>query len=85
MSVATEAEIFYKNELENIENLEICYHVTRENIAGFRCGRMNMDEIVADMPKNTEFYLCGAPAMVTGTVEFLKKSGFENVYFEEFN
>ncbi len=32
MSVATKDEIFYKNELESIENLEINYHVTREDV-----------------------------------------------------
>ncbi len=85
MSVATKDEIFYKNELESIENLEINYHVTREDVEWFRSGRMVSEEIIANMPKNTEFYLCGAPAMVENTVNFVKNSGFEKVYYEEFN
>ncbi len=46
---------------------------------------MVSEEIIANMPKNTEFYLCGAPAMVENTVNFIKNSGFEKVYYEEFN
>lgn len=81
-SVATEAELFYVEQLRAIQNLELHIHVTREDIEWFEQGRVDASQI--DWDSNTEWYLCGNPKMVSETIEKLKNRGFEKIYSEEF-
>lgn len=85
MSVSTADEIFYYEELAKIPNLEVVYHISRENVNGFRSGRIVVEEILNHSDKNTEFYLCGSPSVIEEFVPKIQNAGFENVYFEKFN
>ncbi|GAB0174548.1 MAG: hypothetical protein HHAS10_04270 [Candidatus Altimarinota bacterium] len=81
-SVSTKDELFYQSQLEAIENLNLNIHITREKIDGFHFSRVNVESI--DAPKETEWYLCGNPKMVSETRTTLLSKGYKNVYSEEF-
>jgi NAD(P)H-flavin reductase len=82
-TVATETELFYTEELKNIENLDLHIHITKEKHEYHKHGRVDVDMITAT--PDTEWYLCGNPRMVTETTEKLAARGMVNVYSEEFN
>ena len=81
-SVATEAELFYVDKLKKIDNLDLHIHITREDVSGYETGRVDIDAIEAE--KNTEWYLCGNPKMVSEAQEKLKNRWFKKVFSEEF-
>jgi NAD(P)H-flavin reductase len=68
--------------LKSIKNLDLHIHVTRENIEWYDFGRVEIDSIKAD--KNTEWYLCGNPKMVSETREKLMTLWYKNIFCEEF-
>lgn len=68
-TVSTAAELFYVEELRVIPDLELHIHTTKEEVDGCDCGRVNIDEILAE--NGTEWYLCGNPRMVTEAKEKL--------------
>ncbi len=82
-SVATEAELFYVDKLKQIESLDLYIHITREDISGYETGRVDIDAI--EVEKDTEWYLCGNPKMVSEAQEKLKNRWFKKVFSEEFS
>ncbi len=81
--MATEDELFYIDELKNIENLDLHIHITKEKHKYHKHGRVDVDAIVAT--PDTEWYLCGSPRMVEEAMAKLRARGYEKVYSEEFN
>lgn len=81
-TVATKDELFYAEELRSIPNIELHIHISRENIDGYSFGRVDIDTIEAK--KNSEWYLCGNPKMVSEAKIKLKEKWYENVFSEEF-
>jgi NAD(P)H-flavin reductase len=73
-TVATQSELFYEEELQKIENLDLHIHITKEEVTGYHFGRVDVDNI--DAESTTEWYLCGNPRMVTEAREKLQKRGF---------
>jgi benzoate/toluate 1,2-dioxygenase reductase component len=81
-SVAHRADLFYTKELREISNLHLHICTTREEHDECHFGRVDVDAIEAS--HDTEWYLCGNPAMVKEAREKLAKRGFSKVYSEEF-
>lgn len=63
-------------------NLELHIHITRESSEKYLPGRFNTDTIPAE--KNTEWYMCGSPEMITEATNQLKKRGFTDIFSEKF-
>ncbi len=82
-SVSTGAEVFYREKLWQISNLELHIHVTRENIEWYETGRVDINTI--DASPETEWYFCGNPQMVSDGKKKLTERGFTKIYSEEFN
>ena len=82
-TVETEDELFYIDELKNIENMDLHIHITKEKHKYHKHGRVDVDAIVAT--PDTEWYLCGSPRMVEEAMAKLRARGYEKVYSEEFN
>ncbi|MBC7504017.1 rubredoxin [Candidatus Gracilibacteria bacterium] len=82
-TVATEADLFYVDELKKIEGIDLHIHITREQVAGYAFGRVDADTITASL--DTEWYLCGNPHMVGEYREKLTKRGYKKIYCEEFS
>lgn len=88
-SLATKEDLFYTEKLKNIAGLETHIYLTRENElpkeAGinFHLGRMDLGTY--DFPLETEFYICGAPALVDDSKKYLEAQGDTHIYFEKFS
>ncbi len=82
-SVSTAAELFYIEKLQQIPWLDLHIHVTREEIDGYEKWRIDVANIQAE--KNTEWYICWNPNMVSDAKNKLHDSGYDMVYSEEFN
>ena len=80
--VQDSASLFYTELLKKIPQLESHIFLSREEIPGFRHGRI--DVTTFSFPKDSEFYMCGNPAMVEKTVSDLKAQGFTKIYHEIF-
>jgi ferredoxin-NADP reductase/rubredoxin/DMSO/TMAO reductase YedYZ heme-binding membrane subunit len=81
-SVATASDLFYTQELRSIPDLHLHICTTREEHVECHFGRIDVDAIEAT--PDTEWYLCGNPAMVKEAREKLTKRRFTKVYSEEF-
>ncbi|MBP9812004.1 rubredoxin [Candidatus Gracilibacteria bacterium] len=81
-SVSHKDELFYIEELKSIPNLEAIIHVTQESVPGYGEGRISLDGLT--YPKNTEFYLCGTPGLVSSATDVLKSQGYNEIYSEKF-
>jgi NAD(P)H-flavin reductase len=80
--VATKEDLYYVNQLNNYPHLQVQYFLSQEDITWCNYGRV--DATTIDFPLNTEFYLCGNPAMVTGQMKLLKDKWYQYVYAEIF-
>lgn len=74
--------LFYVDRIKKIPKLTAHIYLSREEVPGYLHGRIDCSTL--DFPKESEFYLCGNPAMVEGTVATLKARGFDKIYFEKF-
>jgi len=75
-------DLFYLDKLKNIKNLEIILYLSKEEIEWFRFGRINLDN--EEFDKQTEFYICWNPSLVSEKVEKLSLKWYENIYYEKF-
>ena len=82
ISVATKDEVFYRDELEKIPNLEVFYYISREKVENFLEGRINFDNI--KLEKNSEIYMCGNPKMIEDFSRKFSEKNVKNIFFEEF-
>ncbi len=80
--VRYEKDLFYQEKLEKISNLEIKYYISREQKEWYNSGHLDLS--TENFPSNAEFYICWNPNMVQEKVDYLKKAGYQNIYFEKF-
>lgn len=76
-------DLFYLDKINNIENLETKIYLSREEKQWFKYGRINLEEF--DFDKNSEFYICWNPWLVSASIDYLEKAWYKNIYFEKFN
>jgi ferredoxin-NADP reductase/rubredoxin/DMSO/TMAO reductase YedYZ heme-binding membrane subunit len=81
-SVATENELFYVDKLKDIHWLDLHIHISREKVDWFAEWRIDINLI--DAEKNTEWYICWNPNLLSEARSKLNSRGFDKVYFEEF-
>lgn len=81
-SVSHKSDLFYVDRIQNIANLESHIHVSREEVEGCEPGRIDLS--AASFPENTEFYLCGNPAVVTSFADTLQSRGYKHIYTEKY-
>lgn len=77
----TESDIICRKDfdefVEKIPGLKVIYSLTREEKAGFVCGRIDMPcitDILRELP-NAFFFICGPPAMVSDTEKLVSEAG----------
>ncbi|MDD5377310.1 MAG: hypothetical protein PHH16_04310 [Candidatus Gracilibacteria bacterium] len=80
--VQDSASLFYTEDIKKIPKLASHIFLSREEIAGFRHGRIDLSGFA--FPKESEFYICGNPAMVEDAVSTLQNQGFTKIYHEKF-
>lgn len=80
--VATKKDLFYIQELQQFQNLEIKTCISREEVEWCHFGRIDLSN--ESFEPNTEFYLCGNPWVVQTAKEVLNSKWFSNVFSEEF-
>ncbi len=81
-SVPYEKDLFYLEEMRNLNIKHTAIHLSREEVEWFEKGRIDISEI--DFPLETEFYICGLPQMVKDFLSQLKARGYKNIYFEAY-
>ncbi len=81
-SVSYEKDLFYTEQIKALDIPETHIHISREEIAGFESWRIQIENY--DFPPETEFYICGVPAMVKDFMIQLKARGYSNIYVEAY-
>ncbi|MFC2696316.1 MAG: FAD-binding oxidoreductase [Candidatus Absconditicoccaceae bacterium] len=81
-SVSYAKDLFYGEEIKNLNIPETHISISREEVEGFEYGRINIDHI--DFPAETEFYICGVPLMVKEFLTNLKARGYKNIFVEAY-
>jgi len=81
--VQKEKDLFYLDKILWKDNIKTEIFLSREETEKYKFGRLDLSKY--NFTENTEFYICGNPAMVNSTKDYLTKKWFENVYFEQFN
>ncbi len=76
------ASLFYTELLKNIPRLTTHTFLSREELPGFKYGRIDISKF--NFSKESEFYMCGNPAMIEKTTMDLKAQGFTKIYYEQF-
>lgn len=79
---STKEDMYYMDKLKAFKNLKVEIFLSKEQVEWYHYGRM--DTGVYDFSPDTEFYVCGVPAMVTEQVKLLKARWYKNVYAEAF-
>lgn len=80
--VSYQKDLFYQQNIESIKNNSAKIFLSRENISWYNYGRIDISKENFDI--NTEFYICGNPAIIKDTKDVLTKKWFKNIYFEQF-
>ncbi len=80
--VAYLKDLFYKDELERINNLKINLFLSRENIEWYNNSRVSLEW--KDYSVDTEFYICWSSAMIKDMTEYLKQKWYTKIYSEAF-
>ena len=81
-SVSYAKDLFYVEEIKNLNIPETHISISREEIEGFEYGRINIDHI--DFPAETEFYICWVPLMVKEFLTNLRARGYKNIFVEAY-
>lgn len=79
-SVSYEKDLFYKDRILQIPNLEAHIHVSRESVPWCKVWRIDISTFLYD--KETEFYLCGKPDAVKSFKDQLIEKWFSKIYTE---
>ena len=77
-SVSYAKDLFYVEEIKNLNIPETHISISREEVEGFEYGRINIDHI--DFPAETEFYICWVPLMVKEFLTNLRARGYKNIF-----
>lgn len=80
-SVSKKDELFYEDILASIPNTTTIISLSREEVPGYLFGRIDLSH---DFARETEFYLCGNPAMVQEKKRELTDRGYVHVFTEVF-
>ena len=88
-SVQYKKDLFYDQRIQKIKDLSYKIHFSRENISdspieGSGYFWWRIDILQHHFDPNTEFYLCGKPAVVEDIITKLTSQGHTNIYFEKF-
>ncbi len=78
----TEKDLFYSDRLARIPNLEIHTYLSREDNPKYQSGRV--DTSIFTYPLDTEFYICGNPALISESERVLREKGYSHIYYESF-
>lgn len=81
-SVSYKADLFYVDRIKNIANLESHIHVSREWAEGCEAWRIDIETI--SFSKDTEFYICGNPSVVTIFADTLQSRWYKYIYTEKY-
>ena len=81
-SVSYAKDLFYGEEIKNLNIPETHISISREEVEGFEYGRINIDHI--DFPAETEFYICWVPLMVKEFLTNLRARGYKNIFVEAY-
>ena len=81
-SVSYAKDLFYLEEIKNLNIPETHISISREEVEGFEYGRINIDHI--DFPAETEFYICWVPLMVKEFLTNLRARGYKNIFVEAY-
>lgn len=81
-SVSHKSDLFYIDRIKNIENIQSHIHVSREKVDG--CEQERIDLSTVQFPENTEFYLCGNPAVVITFADSLQSRWYLHIYTEKY-
>ena len=81
-SVSYERDLFYLEEIKALKIPETHIHISREELEGFEKGRIQIQDF--DFPLETEFYICGVPAMVKDFMTQLRDRGYKNIFIEAY-
>ena len=81
-SVSYAKDLFYLEEIKNLNIPETHISISREEVEGFEYGRINIDHI--DFPAETEFYICWVPLMVKESLTNLRARGYKNIFVEAY-
>ena len=81
-SVSYAKDLFYGEEIKNLNIPETHISISREEVEGFEYGRINIDHI--DFPAETEFYICWVPLMVKDFLVKLKAKGYTQIFVEAY-
>lgn len=81
--VEKSSDIFYQKELSLIENLEVHIFLSREENPQYHFGRIDVSNL--GLPMNTEFYICGNPAMIQSSSESLRAQWYTSIFHELFS
>lgn len=81
-SVSYERDLFYLEEIKALKIPETHIHISREELEGFEKGRIQIQDF--DFPLETEFYICGVPAMVKDFMTQLKEKGYKHIFIEAY-
>ena len=81
-SVSYAKDLFYVEEIKNLNIPETHISISREEVEGFEYGRINIDHI--DFPAETEFYICWVPLMVKEFLTNLRARGYKNIFVEAY-
>lgn len=80
--LAMQEDIYYLDQLRSCSWLQTEIYLSKEEVQWYHYGRM--DVLSYKFSLDTEFYLCGNPAMVVEQSKILKGAGYTHVYAEVF-
>ncbi len=78
----TRKNLFYGERLKKIQNLETHIYLSREETEEYNFWRVNTSAFT--YPLETEFYICGNPALVTESERILQEKGYTHIFHESF-
>ncbi len=81
--VATKSELFYEDKIREIEGLTTHTYLSQETIEWYEHGRIDLSKY--SFTPETEFYICGNPAMVETVSQYLQEHKFTNIITEKFS
>lgn len=81
-SVSYAKDLFYVEEIRALGIRETHISISREEVKGFEYWRIAIDQI--DFPAETEFYICGVPAMVKDFLLKLRTRGYKHIFVEAY-
>lgn len=79
----TASNLFYMDRIAKIPNLETHVYLSREQNPKYKNWRINVAAFT--YPSDTNFYICGNPALIADSRWILLEKGYKNIFYESFN